>query len=303
VEEVFLARIKEAKTLFLQPLVDELEALFLIDFSVNFAHPPQLINRHLCPVRELVVLRVMLMMFTGDHPAQTKIGMLKASRKNPCRRCVCYSSLQSGHYVYGNNRQQILNPPHRRSSDELFATVRQWKQAPTGPAKEMILQEGGISGESILWRLFHLYDFDISLDLVFDVMHITSLNLFKNYISKLFFEMKEVGVNMKEVKHTCLAVSRVRPYELRQGRWRNNPIDLHTTYMAKENQLFVQWVLPHVLNVVHGWISFQRQQLGLLLVDISHYFFNHTRIHGWSAHDIEVVRGMFRSWSTSRKQA
>ena len=83
VEDVFLARIKEAKTLFLQPLVDELEALFLTSFSINFAHPPQLINRYLHPNRKPVVLRMMLMMFTRDHPAQTKIGMLKASRKNP----------------------------------------------------------------------------------------------------------------------------------------------------------------------------------------------------------------------------
>ena len=75
------------------------------------------------------------MMFTGDHPAQTKIGMLKSSGKNPCRRCVCYSSLEGGHYVYGNNRQQILNPPRQHSSDELFATMRQWERAPIGPAK------------------------------------------------------------------------------------------------------------------------------------------------------------------------
>ena len=147
-----------------------------------------------------------------------------------------------------------------------------------------------------MWKLFHLYNFDISLDLVFDVMHIISLNLFKTYISKLFSEMKEVGVNMEEVQQTCLAVSRVQPYELIQGRWPNNPIDLHTTYMAEENQLFVQWVLPHVLNVVHGWISFERQQVDLLLVDISHFFFNHTRVHGWLARDIEVVKGMFHSW-------
>ena len=60
-----------------------------------------------------------------------------------------------------------------------------------------------------------MYDFDISLDLVFDVMHITSLNLFKKYTWKLSSEMKEAGVDMEEVKQTCLAVSRERPYELR----------------------------------------------------------------------------------------
>ena len=124
-------------------------------------------------------------------------------------------------------------------------------------------------------------------------MHIISLNLFKKYTRKLFSEMKEAGVDMEEVKQTCLAVSRERPYELRQGRWRNNPNEFHASYMAEENQMFVLWALAHVLNSVHGLISFKRQQMGLLLVDICHYFFfNYSRLHGWSRQDIQVVKGI-----------
>jgi len=44
--------------------------------------------------------------------------------------------------------------------------------------------------------------------------------------------------------------------------------------MAKENQLFVQWILPHLLNLVKGQVSEGRLQLGLILVDLSHYLFN-----------------------------
>jgi hypothetical protein len=134
-----------------------------------------------------------------------------------------------------------------------------------------------ISGESLLWQLYHLYDFDISLDLVFDIMHITSLNLFKKYVEKVFLEMVEVDVNLEDVKNLYSIVSLERPYELRQGRWPNNPVDLHSTYMAEENQHFFQWVLPHFLNLVHDQISKERLQLDLLLVDISHYFFNFTQ--------------------------
>jgi hypothetical protein len=47
--------------------------------------------------------------------------------------------------------------------------------------------------------------------------------------------------------------------------------------MAEENQHFVQWVLSYVLNLVHDQISKERLQLDLLLVDISHYFFNFTQ--------------------------
>jgi len=237
----------------------------------------------------------MLMLFTGDHPAQTKIGMLKASGKSPCRRCVCYSTLVGGRYVYRSNRQQLLEPPPRRSSDALYANVRRWKRASQGE-KEIILQEGGITGESVLWKLFHLYDFDISLDLVFDVMHITSLNLFKTYTTKFFPELQDTGVQMEQVKSLCDLVSIERPHELRQDRWPKNPVDFHSNFMTEENQLFVQWVLPHLLNLVYGRVSEGRLKLGLILVDISHYLFYRTRTNGWSSKDISIVINLLHSW-------
>jgi hypothetical protein len=43
-----------------------------------------------------------------------------------------------------------------------------------------------IAGESPLWKLYHMYRFDLLLDLVFDVMHIGGLNMFKSYISDFF---------------------------------------------------------------------------------------------------------------------
>jgi hypothetical protein len=82
-------------------------------------------------------------------------------------------------------------------------------------SSEQIFQEGGMSGESLLWQLYHLYDFDISLDLVFDIMHIASLNLFKKYVEKLFLEMVEVSVNLEDVKNLCSIIALERPYELR----------------------------------------------------------------------------------------
>ena len=80
---------------------------------------------------------------------------------------------------------QVHEPPPRHTSDKLFESVCKWKRAGTTVAKEKISRETGISGESILWKLFHLYDFDHSNDLVFDLMHIAGLNLFKHYTSKL----------------------------------------------------------------------------------------------------------------------
>lgn len=43
----------------------------------------------------------------------------------------------------------------------------------------------GIIDKSPLWKLYHLYGFDIFNDLVFDVMHCLSLNIFKKYIEEV----------------------------------------------------------------------------------------------------------------------
>ena len=42
--------------------------------------------------------------------------------------------------------------------------------------------------------------------------------------------------------------------------------------------------------------------MGLLLVDICHYFFNYSRLHGWSRLDIQVVKGMLQSWRVLSKE-
>jgi hypothetical protein len=39
----------------------------------------------------------------------------------------------------------------------------------------------GVSSVSPLWSLYHLHRFNLSLDLVLDVMHIGGLNIFKTY--------------------------------------------------------------------------------------------------------------------------
>lgn len=177
---------------------------------------------------------------------------------------------------------QVHDPPQRRTADQLFQSIRDWKRVDTTVAKEIICRETGMSGESILWNLFHLYDFDLSNDLVFDVMHTASLNLFKHYTTKLFDELASLHDDslLDEVRKVCVRVSNSRPYELKQGRWPYDPIGRHSTYMAEENQKFIQWVLPHILHVLFGYISQGRWFLGALLVDLSHYLFNRTRTAG-----------------------
>ena len=75
-----------------------------------------------------------------------------------------------------------------RTARELFQGVREWNVHSDEPKeRDRRSRVSGVSGESKLWRLYHLYGFDLSKDMVFDVMHIMGLNLFKNF-TKLFLK-------------------------------------------------------------------------------------------------------------------
>jgi hypothetical protein len=94
--------------------------------------------------------------------------------------------------------------------------VCEWKFEEDVREKKEIAMRYGIYGESPLWRLYHLYGFNLSCDLVFDVMHICSLNIFKSYIHK-FFEWiaRYEDVNMEQrVRDICLT-----PKHLRRTFW------------------------------------------------------------------------------------
>jgi len=56
---------------------------------------------------------------------------------------------------------------------------------------------------------------------------------------------------MDEVKSLWDEVSNERPHELQHGSWIKNLVDFHSSFIAKENQFFVQWILLHLLNLVY----------------------------------------------------
>jgi hypothetical protein len=48
------------------------------------------------------------MLVTSNHPAQCKMGKLKQSGVAACRRCKMFSEKFGRHYVYGHNRQKLV---------------------------------------------------------------------------------------------------------------------------------------------------------------------------------------------------
>jgi hypothetical protein len=159
-------------------------------------------------------------------------------------------------------------------------------------------QATGISGESSLWRFYHLYRFDPSLDLVYDVMHLGRLNIFKTYIQKLCAWIGEDVEKRKKVQKMCDVVEQTRPRELKGGRWPSNPFEYHHLYTSEENQKIVQWILPSILYSLNedGNMDSNLYKMGLCLIDIAYYVFNETRRKGWTTTDFRNVKLLFQTW-------
>lgn len=291
--------VDDAFAAFLQPLIAELEYLFVEGVDLYYNYPPSQIISQSYTISEKCRLRTILMMVTGDHPAQCKIGLFKSGGQAFCRRDKARATLDgringySGRYVFDGNRYQARYPATKRSTCEMVDALSKHNKTHIQYEREEILRGAGLSGESILWRLYALYSFDLAIDLVYDAMHILSLNLFRKYISSL---MKEcTHESSKAIDAIVTEVFKKAPSSIRYGRWPHLPSKYHSIFKAEENQKFIQWCLPNILGNVVG-ISKCSYELGLLLIDIAHIFYNYSRDKGWSKEGLIVARSLLLAW-------
>ena len=151
-EDFNIARMKKNISSFLQPFVEELEMLFVEGMRCKYNYPVSRISKYLSTSDDLPLIRVFLMLVTGDHPAQCKIGRLKSSGPARCRRCkMSYIEVSAGKYAYDKNQEQVLNPPPMRTACELFQEVQEWNIHSDEPEKKDCRSRvSGVSGESKL---------------------------------------------------------------------------------------------------------------------------------------------------------
>ena len=100
-------------TVFLEPLMRKLESAFVEGFSMNFNYPLEVIDPSLLNPNsnQQLKLRSLLMYWTKDHPAQSKVGGFKLSEYHACRRCFLKGKyIQGRRVVYTNNCYEIQNP-------------------------------------------------------------------------------------------------------------------------------------------------------------------------------------------------
>ena len=105
------------------PFIAELEDLFVNEFRTLFPYDSKKISMSLSvhDIRKPILLRAMLMNFTGDHHAQSEAGMLKARGHLACRRHIIFANRkrtlgEGGIPLYEDNREYVRFPPPRRTT-------------------------------------------------------------------------------------------------------------------------------------------------------------------------------------------
>ena len=258
-----------------------------------------LINAY--PKIYLVRIRAALMFFTGDHPAQCKIGCLKEGGYGACRRCHMsqYLNVEDrviGAVQYTNNRYQSRNPPPIRTVNSMYHYTNSWKEASTDGERLQVSNLGGITGDSPLWRLYHMYGFDISRDLVFDVMHTLSLNVFKKYVETFIERIGHNQSRKTEIENALNLIGTMRPKGLGQ-RWPKNPTTRLGFFKAEEYKNFVLWILPYLLDYFNVIDSHPELfKLGLILIELSRIYFPHNHTYGWTEDTIQSTKSLLQSW-------
>ncbi|MCO5599180.1 hypothetical protein L7F22_053280 [Adiantum nelumboides] len=136
----------------LTPLVDELEKLLLHGEDVAYEYPVEKIFDSPEAHAKLCKIRAMVMMVTGDHPVQCKIGMFKNGGSNFSRRDKAQATLKpDGRYVYDENRYQARFPPSHRSFGEMKAALEDAKRCCTLAEKEEAWKKSALKVLSA-WR-------------------------------------------------------------------------------------------------------------------------------------------------------
>lgn len=110
------------------------------------------------------------MSWTRDHLSQCKFGRLKDGGKNGCRRDKppmkkVTKGLTISKYVYIDRRYLGGHPHEKRYVTKMFDAIQASKRQKTKDEHDKVLLEVGLTEESPLCRLFHLYGFDISFNI------------------------------------------------------------------------------------------------------------------------------------------
>eukprot|EP00731_Ephydatia_muelleri_P004055 Em0002g231a len=187
---------------FLEILVKELEDLFVNGMEVEYTGS----SEGLPPGK--IVIRCILLLWTGDYPAQAQVGKFIQGGIRPCRRCnvVGAQGSESTHYYYGNYRYHSRYPSDESDLNMFVQTMKDIECEDRPTVHATMARESGFTGLSILHRLYAAYGFNILKDLTFDAMHDVTLNIIHHhllrYLEAGILSRNEIDVRLAAIPWT-----------------------------------------------------------------------------------------------------
>ena len=269
---------------FLQPLLEELEDLYIEGMEVIFCSGVDGIS----PPNDITTLRVLPLLVTADFKAHAEVGLTAAGGRKGCRRCHVIGEYvhESKHYYYGETqlRYRLDNRALGKHAD----------QASSKAHSKRLIREKGVTGETIIHRFYDLCQFDPVYDLVIDVMHAIALNLVK---SELKTHPLGRGILCKDKPAKALKCVQWT-HELKDGRVASVSLS-----SSQDNRYLGHWksedyskfvlVAPCVL---HSLIPQDNYLCFMLLCRIHQLVYNKTmRVQGWEKKDMVLLKHLL--WS------
>eukprot|EP00731_Ephydatia_muelleri_P034483 Em0062g6a len=167
---------------FLEPLVTEVLDLFIngieVDYAAEVAGIPS----------GKALIRCMLLLWTGDYPAQSEVGI-----QGPT----------STHYYYVDYRYHARYPFATKDLGEIIDTMNYIEVEERPSIRKSKAKSTGFTGTSILHRLHAAYGFNILRDLVFDAMHNVPLNVVSHHLRR-YLDMDLISKQVIEERREFL---------------------------------------------------------------------------------------------------
>ncbi|KAL3679187.1 hypothetical protein R1sor_022143 [Riccia sorocarpa] len=286
----------------LEPFIREYVDLFVNGIHVDYAYPIELVDASTSVSRSFT-LRCMLVMFSGDHPAQCKFAGFSTGGLTGCMRCECLSRWKSrpgvglgGIVEYHDKRKCYRYPPRARSIQPLEEAAMEIARCETAAQRKEVTRRSGVVGKTRAWRLVRGVGLDFSRDLTFDSMHVLALCLFKKYIELLRKGAASSPQSKTALSRTMVEVTTAKPSSI-TGRWPKDIFNRLGYFKAEECSKFIIYCVSHILHELGYHTGSALYQLGLLLIQKARMFYLlHRSGDGWTADSLDRCKFALASW-------
>ncbi|CAB4019148.1 Hypothetical predicted protein [Paramuricea clavata] len=169
---------------FLDLLVTDVEDIFIHGLEVDYVGSISGLRSGRTNIRCLILL------WTGDYPAQCKVGKFINCEIQPCRRDKLQgTSLNGGStYYYGENRLHARFPWGKRNLNDEVEVMCTIGEEDRSSVRANLSKHTAYTGISVLHRLHKIYEFDVIRDTVFDMMHNLPLNVVRKHVKRVMDE-------------------------------------------------------------------------------------------------------------------